>query len=102
MSMVRGSSLGICAMARETHYPERGVTLVRPMLDITKDAIKEYAIHGKIPWIDDEDNTNLSFQRNYWRHVIIPNIKKCGNIYKTIPRSIATPERISVSGTLFG
>tara|TARA_B100001250_G_scaffold414562_1_gene453899 strand:+ start:2030 stop:3364 length:1335 start_codon:yes stop_codon:yes gene_type:complete len=48
--------------------------LVRPLLDTTKSEIKYIAKEWKLQWIDDPSNKDISFDRNYLRHQVIPLI----------------------------
>lgn len=48
----------------------------RPLLLSTKNQILEAADKWKVPFIEDETNTDLSFSRNRVRHQIIPEILK--------------------------
>lgn len=47
-------------------------TLVRPLLGITKQQILEYSQLNNLNWLQDETNSNTSFDRNYIRNVMLP------------------------------
>lgn len=47
----------------------------RPLLDFTRKELKEYAEQNQLRWIEDESNTNTSFDRNFLRHHILPVLK---------------------------
>lgn len=47
--------------------------LVRPMLHLTKNQIKDYAQANNLSWCEDPTNQDISYQRNYVRHQIMPN-----------------------------
>lgn len=49
-------------------------TLLRPLLDIEKHEIETYANHNDLVWVEDESNTDTSFDRNWLRHELLPQI----------------------------
>lgn len=49
---------------------------IRPLLNISRKAIKEYALKEKIDWRDDSSNNSVKYSRNKLRHIIIPKIEK--------------------------
>ncbi|MFT7653434.1 MAG: tRNA(Ile)-lysidine synthase [Candidatus Azotimanducaceae bacterium] len=51
-----------------------GVSVVRPLLDESKDQLTAYADRHSIPWIEDPSNLDLSLDRNYLRHEILPRL----------------------------
>lgn len=56
--------------------PQRDGDIIRPLLDATRDDIKNYAIANKLVWHEDETNTDPSYTRNNIRHNTIPHIEK--------------------------
>ena len=61
--------------------------LCRPLINIPREAIEQYAILNDIKWIEDPSNNNIYFDRNYLRNNIVPSIKKrWPNAQKTITR----------------
>lgn len=46
--------------------------LIRPLLDIPKEAIIRYAEHRKLKWIEDDSNSNVRFDRNFLRQEVLP------------------------------
>lgn len=51
-----------------------GGTVSRPLLDIGKQEIETYAEHNDLTWIEDESNTDTSFDRNWLRLKLLPQI----------------------------
>lgn len=51
-------------------------TLVRPLLQISREAIEHYAKENHLTWIQDPSNTNDCYDRNYIRHHVLPVIKQ--------------------------
>lgn len=64
------------------------VEFFRPLLDIKKDYIINTCIKRNIPWIEDPTNLFCDYERNLFRNVIIPEIKKVRNINKTLSRYV--------------
>ena len=50
--------------------------IIRPLLDLTKDEIKEIAKKYKIDFVEDSTNNNVEYTRNYVRNKIFPEIEK--------------------------
>ena len=48
----------------------------RPMLDMSRAEIEDYAKNNDLNWIEDPSNTNTDFDRNLLRQEIIPHIKQ--------------------------
>lgn len=47
-------------------------TLLRPLLNITKTEILNYAQANNLNWLQDQTNSNNNFDRNYIRNTILP------------------------------
>ena len=50
--------------------------LVRPMLDVSVDAMRDYASRHALSWVDDPSNADIRFQRNFLRHEILPSLRR--------------------------
>ena len=50
--------------------------ILRPLLDVTRDEILEYAKARKLTWVEDESNADITFQRNFLRHEVLPVIAR--------------------------
>lgn len=62
--------------------------LLRPLLDYSKDDLTEYAKQAGLNWVEDESNSDISFDRNFLRQIIIPSIKtRWPSAGKSIQRS---------------
>lgn len=55
--------------------PPKNKFIVRPLLPFTKAEIKTYALEKGIAWREDESNAQTDYERNYFRHKIIPTIQ---------------------------
>ena len=50
--------------------------ILRPLLHLPKNRLKEYAVHNDLAWNEDSTNENLTYRRNYIRNVLLPNVKR--------------------------
>jgi tRNA(Ile)-lysidine synthase len=70
-NLLRGSGVaGVAAMR------ERNGRLLRPFLQINRDAIEAYARHHGLVWCEDESNADLRHSRNFLRKKIIPLLEE--------------------------
>lgn len=84
MRLQRGSGLsGLCAMREVSDF--NGLKIVRPLLNVKPQVLKEYLNALNIKWIEDESNTDTKFLRNKIRK-FLPNLSDTVGI---------TPERIA-------
>ena len=64
-------------------------SILRPMLDVTRAEIVEYAKARKLKWVEDDSNADVRFARNYLRHAVLPVLARRVPAYlTTIARSI--------------
>jgi tRNA(Ile)-lysidine synthase len=49
--------------------------LVRPMLDVNRADIQQYASDENLRWVEDPSNTDRRFDRNFLRHEVLPRLK---------------------------
>ncbi len=68
----RGTGLdGLRSIRQNTKFG-KGL-LCRPLINVPRDAIEQYAKLNNIKWIEDPSNKNIDFDRNYLRNNIIPS-----------------------------
>ena len=75
LQLFRGSGLrGLSAM------PERMVfgqgIMLRPLLNIAKSAIDDYARTQGLSWVEDPSNLSHEYDRNFLRHAVLPLLKQ--------------------------
>lgn len=71
LNLLRGAGVaGAAGMPVERVY--RGVRLLRPLLDVSRDLIEAYAQEHDLPWVDDESNEDSHYRRNFLRNQIFP------------------------------
>lgn len=50
------------------------VRMLRPLLDVPREAIARYAAQRKLEWIEDPTNTSSRFTRNFLRAEVLPRV----------------------------
>lgn len=74
LQLMRGSGPpGLAAMPEVSAFGKG--FLLRPLLGYSQQQLREYALEHQLEWIDDESNADISFDRNFLRHTVIPNLK---------------------------
>lgn len=56
--------------------PPRRDAIVRPLLCLSRQAIREYARENDIPFREDETNTSVKYSRNFIRHEVLPRLQE--------------------------
>ena len=76
LQMLRGAGAnGLAAMPLWAPCGE-GAWHGRPMLQMDRAALREYASHYDLNWIEDPSNSNTHFDRNYVRHRLWPTLSE--------------------------
>ena len=52
-----------------------GIDVIRPLINYSKEDIKNFAKLNKLSWVQDESNLDLSISRNFIRRKIFPSLK---------------------------
>jgi tRNA(Ile)-lysidine synthase len=73
--IIRGT--GIDGLAGIPVY--RDGIFIRPLLEISRAEIKEYAQKNNLAWVEDSSNQKLIYRRNQIRHQLIPGIESSFN-----------------------
>jgi tRNA(Ile)-lysidine synthetase-like protein len=74
MKICRGSGIrGLSGIKNEITL--HGVTFVRPLINLTKSEIYEICNLNKIPYVEDNSNTDQSYTRNKIRQQVLPVLK---------------------------
>ena len=93
LQLLRGSGVkGLAAMPTlRMGKGEKGISapgILRPLLDVTRAEILDYAKEHGLKWVEDESNLDTRFQRNFLRHEILPALARRYPSYgTTIARS---------------
>ncbi len=85
LQLMRGSgSRGLSAMPEIKAFGNG--YLCRPMLEVNKRMLLDYAQQHQLHWIEDESNQEQRFERNFLRHSIVPELQKH---WPSVQRNIA-------------
>ena len=78
LQLLRGAGAkGLSAMAElSTQDFGRGTGFLRPLLDVPRRTIVDYAVLHGLKWVEDESNADIAFDRNYLRHEVLPLLGK--------------------------
>ena len=75
LRLTRGSGPGgLAGIPRKRLLGE--AMLLRPLLDYQRESLLRYAEQHGLEWIEDDSNTDTDFDRNFWRHDILPTIER--------------------------
>lgn len=90
MRLLGGRSLFDFSLIEERReLGESSVTLVRPLLRVSPEVLKEYHEVYDLPSLDDPSNQDLRYLRNSVRHTIVPVVKRLYSpktLSRTVPR----------------
>lgn len=79
---------GLAAMPE--YHIRQGVGIIRPMLTLNRKQIEAAARQLALPWIEDESNADIAYDRNFLRQHIIPLLQsRWPAISETAARSAA-------------
>ncbi|QBS08805.1 tRNA lysidine(34) synthetase TilS [Legionella israelensis] len=87
LQLFRGAGIdGLAAMAQISTLGKG--ELIRPLLTVTREQLKRYAVSQQLNWIEDETNLEVKFTRNFIRHEIIPILEqRWPSVSKNIART---------------
>jgi tRNA(Ile)-lysidine synthase len=89
MNLLRGSGLtGLTGMDyRSEDLFQKGVPLIRPLLDSWREEIITYCRNNQLDYVNDESNQDVSYTRNRIRLQLVPELEKYNpNIKKSLIR----------------
>ncbi len=78
LQLLRGAGAkGMSAMAElRTQGSGLRTGFLRPLLDISRRTILDYAALRGLHWIEDESNADIAYDRNYLRHRVMPVLER--------------------------
>lgn len=90
INMLRGTGWRGLSSLRST------VQILRPLLHIPKSELQNYAIQHQLDWREDSTNADLSYLRNYVRHMLVARMsaKQRNFLYQNIVRQNALTDQI--------
>jgi len=83
---------GLGGMKWRSPSPARaGLTLIRPLLDVPREALLAYARQHRLTWREDVTNASRDIKRNRIRHELVPLVKAQYQpaLARTVPRLMA-------------
>ena len=73
----RGAGLdGLTGMKSMREDFASGKKLIRPMLQVHRTEIEQYARDRDLTWVEDDSNRDVSFDRNYLRYSLLPEVRR--------------------------
>jgi len=75
LRLTRGSGPGALAGIPRTRSLGKG-RLLRPLLDFQRSSLLQYAELHNLKWVEDDSNADTGFDRNFWRHEVLPLVDK--------------------------
>src|SRR5690606_34494615 len=72
LRLLRGAGAGLAGM--RALRPFGGGLLWRPLLDVARRELEDWARARSLRWIEDPSNASLRHDRNYLRHEILPRL----------------------------
>ncbi|WP_211829131.1 tRNA lysidine(34) synthetase TilS [Kistimonas asteriae] len=73
--MVRGCGVhGLAAIPRERALG--AAMILRPLLDVSRETIHAYALKHQLAWVEDESNQDITYDRNFLRHEVVPRLNR--------------------------
>ncbi len=87
LQLVRGTGAhGLAGMAVKRNFANG--FHIRPLLEISRNQITDYAHQHHLQWVDDDTNADTALGRNYMRHEIVPVLRvRWPGVEKVIARS---------------
>ncbi len=75
LQLLRGSGVkGVAAMPLLGQRD--GIVTVRPLLDVARAVLLDYARKHALRWVEDESNADDSYPRNFLRHRVLPLLEQ--------------------------
>jgi tRNA(Ile)-lysidine synthase len=89
LQLLRGAGVkGAAAMPLFKPASEHAAAILRPLLDIPRSTLLEYAHQHALHWVEDESNADDRYPRNFLRHRLLPLLEQRFPAYRdTLTRS---------------
>lgn len=87
MQLIRGAGPEGLASMPEVRRMHTG-WLIRPLLQFSRDQLREYNLRHRLVWIEDDSNRQTGIDRNYIRHEVVPAlVSRWPGVLDTLCRS---------------
>jgi tRNA(Ile)-lysidine synthase len=81
LQLFRGAGVkGLASMA----LADSSRRLLRPLLNVSRQALHDYALQHNLQWCDDESNTNTQYERNFVRHEVLTMLEARAPAVKSV------------------
>jgi len=81
LRMLRGTGpQGLAGMPSQRRLG--GGSLIRPLLGFSRAELEAYAQQHKLVWVEDDSNVDISFDRNFLRHQVMPQLAQRWPYYR--------------------
>ena len=81
LRLMRGAGTrGLAGMPRQRRLGKG--ELCRPLLAFTRESLEDFATERGLAWVEDESNCDLSPDRNYLRHRVLPRLEERWPAYR--------------------
>jgi tRNA(Ile)-lysidine synthase len=88
LQLLRGAGVRGASAMPDIKHRANVPTLLRPLLDVARSILLEYAQQHALQWVEDESNADVTYPRNFLRHRILPLLEQRFPAYrKTLLRS---------------
>lgn len=89
LQLLRGAGIkGVAAMGAVKPASAHAHATLRPLLDISRAALNDYAQEHGLQWVEDESNADDRYPRNFLRHQLLPLLEQRFSAYRdTLGRS---------------
>ena len=84
MNLVKGTGIaGLKGILPKSNH------LIRPLLNITRKQLEQYASDNQLQWREDKSNADTKYRRNHIRHQVIPQLESINpNAVETLGENI--------------
>jgi tRNA(Ile)-lysidine synthase len=83
LQLLRGAGVR-GASAMQIHKPRHDLpALLRPLLDIDRSELEDYARVHDLRWVEDDSNQDVNYPRNFLRHQVLPVLAQRFPAYRT-------------------
>lgn len=76
LNLLRGAGIAGAAGMLPERSQARGPIIIRPLLDVPRSVLEDYAAEHALRWIEDESNDDLHYRRNFLRRDVLPRLEE--------------------------
>ena len=76
LNLLRGAGIAGAAGMLPERPQTRGPIVIRPLLDVPRSMLEDYAAEHALRWIEDESNDDLHYRRNFLRRDVLLRLEE--------------------------